>query len=584
MNEKTKITLLLGGITLLVIGAVSASFAFLSVSKKQDIANTFTSGCLNISIENESNAITLNNTYPITDLEGLGTEGYTFTIKNTCGTSSNYQINLESLNQTTNTLDTQYIKTSLSSDTMDNLVWNLNDSLITKTYIENAYVSHNLYKGTINGNSTKEFNLKLWIDYDTTKEQGANKTYTSKINVIANPDIEVTTESEIKTTLVDNNVEGTINGSVNDVKYCISKDNICIPNTNTEITDNKVNVDISDEKEIVETLIGNLEVNIADKKIVCASLDDKTTYCSDLIDPKIPDFSKAATTDEGIYRTNDGMYGGYSYYWRGASTTNHVIFADKCWRIVRINGDKTMRLIYNGPVKEANTCAGNGSNSESVVLGATLAEQYYSTSDGKYDNTAYVGWTYDLQSQRTLSGTPSNAKTLSEKWYNENITGTNASKVVNGKFCNDRDVGLPFSGWNGEFSPTWSAAGTQFAHAAVDRVWNKFQPTLACPSGDVYELKVGAIMVDETEFAGGNKESNTSYYLYNGQTYWTMSPTAWNPWDGNVDVFVINSSGSSDNWSVGSTSAGLRPVINLKSDTEFQTGGSGTQSNPYVVK
>ena len=183
MNEKTKITLVLGGIVLLVIGAVSVSFAFLSVAKK------FTSGCLNISIENESNAITLNNTYTITDLEGLVMEGYTFTIKNTCTTSSNYQINLESLNQTVNTLDTQYIKTSLSSDTMDNLIQKLDSNLVTKAYIENAYVSHNLYKGKIDGNSTKEFNLKLWIDYDTTKEQGANKTYTSKINVIANPDI-----------------------------------------------------------------------------------------------------------------------------------------------------------------------------------------------------------------------------------------------------------------------------------------------------------------------------------------------------------------------------------------------------------
>ena len=289
-----------------------------------------------------------------------------------------------------------------------------------------------------------------------------------------------------------------------------------------------------------------------------------------------PDFSKMATTDEGIYKVSDPVYGGTSYYWRGAATTNYVKFANKCWRIVRINGDKTMRLIYDGA-----TCHANGtSTEESVVMGATDSEKYYATSDGQYNNASYVGWTYSLGSQRTTGGTASNAKTQTEKWYNANITGTNATKVADGKFCNDRNVGQPLSSDSG-YVTTWSATGTKFKYAGVKRLWEDYAPTLSCNSGDVYTLKVGAITADEVEFAGGKNADNKSYYLYNGQHYWTMSPYGWNSC---AVVFAVNANGYLNSGNVYGTSRGLRPVINLKSDTQFQAGGNGTQNNPYVVQ
>ena len=61
-----------------------------------------------------------------------------------------------------------------------------------------------------------------------------------------------------------------------------------------------------------------------------------------------PDFSDIAYKDEGVYQASDGIYGGISYYWRGAVTNNYVKFGGFCWRIIRINGDGSMRLIYDG--------------------------------------------------------------------------------------------------------------------------------------------------------------------------------------------------------------------------------------------
>ncbi len=53
------------------------------------------------------------------------------------------------------------------------------------------------------------------------------------------------------------------------------------------------------------------------------------------------------TTTNTVFSTLDWT-GNNSYYFAGNPTDNWVYFAGYYWRIVRINGDKTTRLIYNG--------------------------------------------------------------------------------------------------------------------------------------------------------------------------------------------------------------------------------------------
>ncbi len=288
------------------------------------------------------------------------------------------------------------------------------------------------------------------------------------------------------------------------------------------------------------------------------------------IKPGTPNFVKIATLDEGVYSVNDSVYGGTSYYWRGAVRNNYVNFARFCWRIVRINGDGSIRLIYDGT-----TCHANGtSTAESIAVASTT----YNTS---YNQSNYVGWTYEGTSQRTLSGTASNAKTQLESWYNSNIGNNSAysTKVADGRFCNDRNVGQPVSGDIG-YATTWSLNGTKFRYAVAKRLYNDYAPTLACNSGDVYTLKVGLITADEVEFAGGRNANNSSYYLYNGQNYWTMSPSDWN--GTRVWAFYVDNYGFLT-WASVSYTYDIRPVINLRSDVTF-SGGNGTLDNPYVVQ
>ena len=73
---------------------------------------------------------------------------------------------------------------------------------------------------------------------------------------------------------------------------------------------------------------------------------------------------------------------GTSYYYRGTVDNNYVYFAGKYWRIVRINGDGSMRIIYDGTSAHA-----NGESSSDRHIGTTAFN------DSIYDNR-YVGYMY----------------------------------------------------------------------------------------------------------------------------------------------------------------------------------------------
>lgn len=284
-----------------------------------------------------------------------------------------------------------------------------------------------------------------------------------------------------------------------------------------------------------------------------------------------PDFSKTATTDEGVFKVADGMYGGTSYYWRGAVTNNYVKFANFCWRIVRINGDGTMRLIYDGT-----TCHANGNNSSDSIIGAG---QDYSIS---HDRSEYVGYTYTEGLQRpsdSTTATASNLKKQAENWYKSNILNKGYDgRVATGKFCNDRELASNSSPWESQ------ASRAHIYYAAYGRLTAK-TPTLNCSnSEDVYRLKAGAITVDEVMYAGGVSATvNSKYYLCNGLVYWTMSPLSGFSDFNNANVYLVFGDGYIRDPFVNNDNYNIRPVINLLSNTQFKVGTMGTLDNPYEV-
>ena len=98
---------------------------------------------------------------------------------------------------------------------------------------------------------------------------------------------------------------------------------------------------------------------------------------------------------------------GDSYYYRGNVTNNYVLFADKYWRIVRINGDGTVRVIYDGTSAHA-----NGESSSDRQIGT-------SAFNSSYKDNAYVGYMYGQTGASTYAAAHANTNNRSEEHTSE---------------------------------------------------------------------------------------------------------------------------------------------------------------------
>ena len=608
---------------------VGVSYAFFSIGGSQEQANTFTSGCLNISLTNESTAINLTNTYPITDIEGLEGESYDFTIKNTCTTETNYSINLESLNKQTNSLSADYIKVALSSDTVDHVISKLSDNTSVTPEIDGSYESYNLYTGTLKGSESKTYHLKLWIDYDATKEEAANKTYSSKINVIANPETTVVDTLEAKFGIEGTTVTSTLTEGVTSASYCTTTDNICEPNTSANISNNSYTVEVEskEENQMVCTKLNNTS------KIICSNIIEgvkpillaEAIKRDNQINSETPDFSQVATTNEGVYKAEDDW--GDSYYFRGAITNNWVKFgkynsgyfcfygygdiykcsnniyqvqdeagdnytsiieenADMYWRIIRINGDGSIRMIYAGTDPQITTGDSTGIFDNSLeLIDVTENDIIYDfTFNSNYNRSEYVGYMY-TSGQQHGNTTDSPIKDVVDNWYSGNLAKYADKISTEAGFCGDREMRTGYS-WS-------STPSSTIYYRPYERLYTNKTPTLKCSnSADLYTVSgsskgnkaltnpVGLITADEVAMAGGVYESNnSSYYLYTGQNYWTMSPSLFN--GSRASVFRVYSSGNFTGNRVDLT-GGVRPVINLAHDVVIKSG-NGSSSTPYEI-
>ena len=569
MKKSAKISLLVGGIVVVLIGVIGITFAFFSTWGSQETANTFQSGCLNISLTDASASISLSNIYPVTDIEGLDGTSYDFTITNTCNTDANYQINLESL-KIANSLSADYIKVSLSSDTIGNVISILSDNTEVTPKVANAYEAYNLYTGTLTANETKTYHLKLWLDYDATVEVAANKVYQSKINVVANPEIQVVDNLEVTFELNDTTLTSNLTNNVTSATYCTTTDNICTPNTSATIQNNTYTIELqgSESKQMVCTKLNGTS------KIICSnSLEIAPTYLAEVI----KGYNQSTRTDFGttmteettniVYTAEDDD--GITYYFAGNPSDNWVYWAGYYWRIIRINGDGTIRLIYNGT---SNTTTGEGTQISRSAFNSSRNDK------------AYLGFKYTIND---VHGTETNSTILGvlNTWYQNNLASYANDIDMNAGFCNDR---TPYSG---------TGLGTTYTNYAVyNRLVTNKSPSFKCSnSSDLFTVSgaskgnkalqypIGLITADEVSYAGGVVgigSSNSSYYLYTNKHYWTMSPYNFN--GSYAIVSTVNASGALDNQNVSATPPGVRPVVNLKADVQISTG-SGTSSNPYVI-
>ena len=314
-------------------------------------------------------------------------------------------------------------------------------------------------------------------------------------------------------------------------------------------------------------------------------------------------FETPATTDEGIFEMEDDY--GTSYYYRGAVTNNYVKFAGFYWRIIRINGDGSLRIIYDGTRAHA-----NGENDSDRF---THTNQVYNGSP--YDDTKYVGWMYGpanaVEGKTTPSASKEEAQTNTESsdikkvvdtWYKTNIEDAGFGRAIaDVLFCNDRSTpGKDVTGYDIDTGKGFGTNTTAYGACARTGVrpinYTNVRPTFKCPEkNDAFTVSdeekgngaltypVGLITADEIVTAGSGKYGTISrnYYLYRGNSYWywSLSPDIFSGIS--PGVFYVHVYGNLNDTYVYNNVGAVAPVINLSAEYANSLIGDGTMESPY---
>ena len=285
-------------------------------------------------------------------------------------------------------------------------------------------------------------------------------------------------------------------------------------------------------------------------------------------------------SDKGLYQGTDDY--GTTYYYRGNVKNNNVYFAGFYWQIVRINGDGSIRLMYNGTEKNATSTKQSINN-----------RPYQFNS--KYNNPAYVGYMYGNPDGTTFDEVHTNTasstiKIAVDSWYKTNIEDKGYRGYISTTigFCGDRSL-YSNSGGDGvqiNKNTYFGAYGRYISNTA--------QFTCPEPNRDLYTVSssslgnksltypVGLITYDEMVFAGiDGRHINKLSWIYSMFHTWTMSPSTFDAGNGAGGEFNETSVGALSANTI-TSERNARPVINLKSDTLI-TGGIGTVNEPYVI-
>jgi hypothetical protein len=216
-----------------------------------------------------------------------------------------------------------------------------------------------------------------------------------------------------------------------------------------------------------------------------------------------------------------------------------------------------------------------------------LSSQLSSTSvfNSSDNKNAYVGYMYGTAGSSSYTSEHANTnnstiKRAIDTWYKSNMTSY-TDKLEDTVWCNDRSI---YSGNGYGTSKTY--------YGAYGRLYTNKAPSLACTNandrftvssdngnGDL-DYPVALLTTDEIAYAGAVYNiSNSTYYLYTGSYWWSLSPSYFS----GSYAFVWN---VYSNGAIGSYyayfSTGVRPAVSLKPGTTY-TSGTGTTADPYVI-
>ncbi len=589
-NKKKQIIITLVAIISLIVITVGVTYAFFNYAKEGTTDNTIQTGSITFlytEVNGVGKGISLTEAYPVADSIGkvqVG-EGKVFDFKVTSNISMNSSIGYQvtARKKTGSTLANSAVKvylTEVNGTEQELLLSKYSELSQTDRVDANKYTEKALYEGRVPANTAnyeKNFRLRMWVDENTDFSDGSmnDKTFTLTVNVYADGKV-VTSEEQnsysnanIKSVSVDNTElakvenkdyqyettlpEGTTSTTINIetenkyAKVAVEKiDNLAYSDTTSNIKrlSTKKTLDLnSGDNYFKVTVTSENKETINEYKIKISVIESVSIFGKQYsVIQKAPTLTTSSnnTTDaSGLYASTDTNTGKPTYYFRGNVTNNYVKFAGQTWRIVRVNEDRTIRIVMQDGINN----------------------------NAKYAfNSNYNNYTY-------MYYTNSQAKTTLESWYQTNIGSKSglAKNVASGAYyCEQTKVKKHDSYTSGN---------------ATMITYNKYTPDFKCSSDGngkgVVNASVGLLSYDEVVYAGGYYDTTNIFnYLYNNTYFWTMSPAGFS--GSSSYVWRVNNSGNINLCNVFNSNA-VRPVLNITADTQI-SDGDGTINSPFVVE
>ena len=292
-------------------------------------------------------------------------------------------------------------------------------------------------------------------------------------------------------------------------------------------------------------------------------------------------YSNDATASFEEFLTQSACRSSYEYHFKCNAFKYASVGDDMYWRIVRINEDGSVRMLYSG-------------TSPDTTNGRIGSAHFNNQS--QYSNR--IGYMYgDLQSDLNNKN-DSLAKTFIDTWY-KNYLVTDYDKYISKTaiYCNDRNSCAEKSGisrLSRGGKPSYmcgsNGKGGLVGNSQSQLIKDKFSASTTGGGNGQLKYPIALITTDEIIFAGESLNSNgysskKSWYSVNSEDtliygiWWTMTPSIY---DGSWSYLgTVNNSGSK-----GSTRTdfgiGIRPVISLKACVKYASG-DGSSNNPYEV-
>ena len=629
MEDKKKIKIYYGLLITLVV-FMGVSYAWFRLKLTQTNSNVIgTRTCLDASLTEKTSKITLSDAFPISDEDGLKQTPFTFTLKNNCDSYVKVYITIDSKYRTSTDaayLKDSFLKVNLSSKgTTDGSSVLLGSQTLTE--LEGTNKGYILVTTGLKASEEKSYDLRVWMDGETSIADGLNKNWEGKIVVVG---VAANEPATLRETILANNEVKTPLTTPGEEISAYTKDDITETSTENvsstyqayyftygtgwEANGTKFNltgaaVTSNTYANSYSSLVGkylpatssswlnydNFSSNTAGTMKTTTNLSSVYYVVSATSSSFVyKEIDSNKNTTEALLASTEDDYG-TSYYFRGAVKNNYVEFANKCWRIDRVGGDGSVKLILHNDntAGAANPCD-SANNSASAAFARYSGTTYKSAFNTNSNDNAYVGFMYGTVGASDYATTHANTNkstilTNLETWYNNNLKAYE-SVIDDNVWCNDKTnvTDTTYDPWSITPNGLGYAKNVTY-YGATQRLVSASNsaggtgPSLNC-NGKLSKItsKIGLITADELAFAGyaWNIDNTTTYLQENatGNSWWSLSPFFF---DGDARVWGVGDSNGSFGLYMSNTLA-VRPSISLISSVTI-SGGTGTSEDPYII-